>query len=282
MSPKSRAIYRPIRTALIVFASLLIVSFALGPFYWVLTVSLTPEGAFSREVRLFPSSLTLDNYINLFDVLPFAKYFRNSAVVACSTVVLTLLIAIPAAYGFARFRFRGRRLLLTGLLLLYLIPPVVLLVPLLIIFKNFGLVNTYQGLILAEASSTIPFAVWLLVGFFAALPRELEEAAMVDGCSPLGALTRVILPLSTPGMVAAGLFIFIVAWNDFLYAFLFASGEGVKTLPVVMRSFVRGESGVFWGTVMASTAFTTFPVAAAFLFFQKYLIGGLSAGAVKG
>jgi ABC-type glycerol-3-phosphate transport system permease component len=233
-------------------------------------------------VRLTPEALTLANYINLFEVLPFAKYFRNSAVVACSTVVFTLLLAIPAAYGFARYRFRGRRLLLMGLLLLYLIPPIVLLVPLLIIFKSLGLINTYRGLILAEASSTIPFAVWLLVGFFAALPRELEEAAMVDGCSPLGALMRVILPLSTPGIVAAGLFIFIVAWNDFLYAFLFASGEGVKTLPVVMRMFVRGESGVFWGTVMASAALTTLPVAAVFLFFQKYLIGGLSAGAVKG
>jgi multiple sugar transport system permease protein len=282
MSTKGRTSSRPMRAALIAFACLLIVCFALGPFYWLLAVSVSPEGAFSRQVRLTPATLTLANYINLFEVLPFAKYFRNSAVVACSTVVFTLLLAIPAAYGFARFRFRGRHLLLMGLLLLYLIPPIVLLVPLLIIFKSLGLINTYQGLILAEASSTIPFAVWLLVGFFAALPRELEEAAMVDGCSPLGALTRVILPLSTPGIVAAGLFIFIVAWNDFLYAFLFASGEGVKTLPVVMRSFVRGESGVFWGTVMASAALTTLPVAAVFLFFQKYLIGGLSAGAVKG
>jgi ABC-type glycerol-3-phosphate transport system permease component len=163
-----------------------------------------------------------------------------------------------------------------------MIPPVVLLVPLLLTFRNLQLINTYAGLILAESTGTIPFGIWMLVNYFVALPRELDDAALVDGCSPFGALIRVILPLSLPGVLAAGLFVFIVTWNNFLFAFLFASGEEVKTLPVVMRSFVRGESGVFWGLIMASATLTTLPVALVFLFFQKYLIGALASGSVKG
>lgn len=272
-----------LRPWLLMFAALIVVTFSLMPFYWMLSVSVIPEQRFfARSVTLLPSEVTVNNYVNLFNTMPFLRYFRNSAIVAISTVLLSLLVAVPAAYAFARFRFRARRPLMTGLLLLYMIPPIVLLVPLLIIFRNLQLVNSFFGLILAESSGSIPFAVWLLIGFFLALPRELEEAAMVDGCSQVGALIRVVLPLSLPGVIAASLFVFIVAWNDFLYAFLFASGENVKTLPVVMRSFVRGESGVFWGTVMASSTLTTLPVALVFLFFQRYLIGAMASGSVKG
>jgi ABC-type glycerol-3-phosphate transport system permease component len=203
-------------------------------------------------------------------------------VVTLSTTVFTLALAIPAAYAFARFRFRGRRPMITSLLLLYLIPPIVLLVPLLVIFKTLHLMNTFPGLILADSTLTIPLATWLLVGYFASLPRELDEAALMDGCTPMGALIRVVLPLARPGIVAAGLFVFIMTWNEFLFAFMFASRDTVKPLPPVLRSFVRGESGVFWGTIMASATLTTLPVAILFLFFQRYLIGGLSTGAVKG
>jgi multiple sugar transport system permease protein len=280
MNPASQ---RRVRTLLLILGTIAILIYALFPFYWMLTVSIIPEQKFfEREVHFFPNEVTISNYINLFQVLPFAKYFRNSSIVAISTVLVTLLVAIPAAYAFARFRFRGRRPLLTGLLLLYMIPPVVLLVPLLLTFRNLQLINTFVGLILAESTGTIPFGIWMLVNYFVALPRELDDAALVDGCSPLGALIRVILPLSLPGVLAAGLFVFIVTWNNFLFAFLFASGEEVKTLPVVMRSFVRGESGVFWGLIMASATLTTLPVALVFLFFQKYLIGALASGSVKG
>ncbi len=272
-----------VRNLLLAIATMFVALYALGPFYWVVTVSISPQQeVFGREVRLIPKETTAENYISLFEVIPFGKYFRNSAIVATATVVLTLVLAIPAAYAFARFRFRGRRLMLTGILLLYMFPAVVLMVPLLLIFSSLKLVNTFPGLILAEATGTIPFAVWLLIGYFSALPPELEEAALVDGCSPIGAMIRIVLPLALPGIVAAGLFVFIGTWNNFIYAYLFASGEEVKTLPVVMRSFVRGETGVFWGNIMASAVMTTAPVAALFLFFQKYLIGGLAAGSVKG
>lgn len=283
MRVKRHVFRQHFRTLLLIIGTALIVFYCLMPFYWVLSVSITPEQKFyARDVRFIPAEVTLANYGNLFDVLPFERYFLNSTIVASTTVAFSLLLAIPAAYSFARFRFRGRHLLIRSLLLLYMIPTVVLLVPLLIILKTLGMINTYRGLILAEASNTIPFAIWLLIGFFMALPRELEEAALVDGCTPLGALIRVVLPLSLPGIVAAGIFIFIAAWNHFMYAFMFASGEEIKTLPVVLRYFIRGESGIFWGTIMASATITTLPVFAVFMFFQKYLIGGMTAGSVKG
>jgi ABC-type glycerol-3-phosphate transport system permease component len=144
------------------------------------------------------------------------------------------------------------------------------------------MINTYQSLILAETTHAVPFAVWLLTGYFAALPRELEESALVDGCTPLQALIRIVLPISVPGIVAAGLFVFIASWNNFLFAFMFTSGEQVRTLPVVTRFFVQGEADFHWGIIMASAVMTTLPVALLFLFFQRYLIRGLTAGSVKG
>lgn len=277
-----RAIRRA-RSGLLLTMAVVVVVYSLLPFYVMLTVSITPEQtSFGREVVLAPSVLTLDNYVNLFQALPFARYFRNSVIVAIATTTLALVAAVPAAYSFARYRFRGRRPLLLGLLLLYMIPAVVLIVPLLIIFTRLGLYNTTLGLVVADASLALPFAVWILVGFFATLPRELDEAALIDGCGPLGVLWRVVIPLAVPGIVAVGLIMFIVVWNEFLFAFTFASGEEVKTLPVAMRPFVRGEAGVFWGTIMASATLTSVPVVALALFFQRYLIAGLASGGVKG
>ncbi len=272
-----------LRTGGITIVMLLLLVYCLGPFFWVINVSITPEQkVFGQKVLYWPAEPTLQNYIGLFELTPFAKYMRNSFIVATSTVLLTLAASTRAAYAFARYRFPGRRALISGLLIIYMVPSVVLVVPLLIIFKNLQLINTYWALILAQSTGTIPFAVWLLTNYFASLPSELEEAAQVDGCTPVGALFRVVLPLSLPGVIAAGLFVFIVAWNDFIFAFLLTNSDDVRTLPVLMRMFVRGEAGIFWGTVMAGAMMTTVPVAFVFLFFQRYLIGGLAAGAIKG
>lgn len=277
-----------VRRAGILLGAMAILAYSLAPFLWMIIASITPEvrpdlskpWQSGRAVEYFPAEPTLANYASLFDTTPFAVYFRNSAIVATGTMCLALLVGSLGAYGFARFRFRGRGPLLVGVLMAYMIPSVVLLVPLLVIFRTYGLINTYPGLILAEATNTAPFVLLLMINYFATLPKELEEAAQVDGCSRLQTLFKIVLPLSLPGLVAGGLFAFIASWNNFLFAFLFTTTESTKTLPVIMRLFALGEPAV-WGVSAAGAMLTTLPVALLFLFFQRMLIGGLAAGAVK-
>ena len=279
----SRARSRALARTGILAASAMVLAYCLLPFVWMFIVSIAEaQSQFVRELEYIPSRPTFQNYFEVFEVMPFARYFMNSMLVAVATVLLTLSVSVTAAYAFARFQFPGRKIMILAMLLVYMLPSIVLLVPLLVIFKNLGLINTYQSLILAETTHAVPFAVWLLTGAFAALPRELEESALVDGCTPFQALLRIVLPLSVPGIIAAGLFVFIASWNNFLFAFMFTSGEDVRTLPVVTRFFVQGEADFHWGIIMACAVLTTLPVALLFLFFQRYLIRGLTAGSVKG
>lgn len=278
----------PLKQAAVFIASLAILAYALGPFLWLAIASITPEARpdtggvwlSGRAVEYFPDAPTLQNYSSLFSNLPFAIYFRNSTIVATGTMCLALVVGSLGAYGFVRFRFRGRAPLLVSILMAYMIPSVVLLVPLLIIFRTYGLINTFPGLILAEATNTAPFVLLLMINYFSTLPRELEDAALVDGCNRLQILLKIVLPLSVPGLVAAGLFAFIATWNNFLFAFLFTTTDATKTLPVIMRLFALGEPAV-WGISAAGAVLTTLPVALLFLLFQRMLISGLSAGAVK-
>jgi multiple sugar transport system permease protein len=277
------------RRLLIALGAALVLTWSLAPVAWLLIASITPEQAVetgrtwssTRAVDYFPSNPGLQNYYQLFATLPFAAYFRNSVIVATGTALLALTVASLAAYGFVRFRFRLRGPLLVVVLTAYVIPSVVLLVPLMVIFRRYGLINTYPGLILAECTNTAPFALLLLINTFAQLPAELEEQAMIDGCSRLGALWRIVVPLSAPGMVAAGIFAFIMTWNNFLYAYLFTTTDATKTLPVILRLFALGEPAV-WGVSAAGGVLAMLPVALLFLLFQRLIIGGLAAGAVKG
>jgi ABC-type glycerol-3-phosphate transport system permease component len=163
----------------------------------------------------------------------------------------------------------------------YTVPSVVLLVPLLVIFRTYGLNNTHAGMILAEATASAPFVLLLMINYFSTLPKELDEAAQVDGCGRLETLWRIILPLSLPGLVAGGLLAFIMSWNNFLFAFLLTSTQEVKTLPVIMRQFAQGEPNI-WGVSAAGALMSALPVAIIFLLFQRMLMSGLAAGAVKG
>jgi ABC-type glycerol-3-phosphate transport system permease component len=279
----------PARRLLILAGSLVVVAYSLAPFVWIVIASITPEVTAvagtpwqsTRHVEYFPSAPSIANYATLFANVPFATYFRNSVIVATGTMALTLVVSSLGAYSFARFHFRGRSALLTATLMAYMIPSVVLLVPLLVIFRSYGLINTFPGLILAESTVTAPFALLLMINYFSSLPRELEDAAQVDGCNRLQTLVKIVLPIAIPGLMAGGLFAFIVAWNDFLFAFLFTTTDAVKTLPVIMRLFALGEPAV-WGVSAAGAVLTTLPVAAIFLIFQRMLIAGLAAGALKG
>ncbi len=289
MTTKSAVRRRWLRTGGIAVGSLAILVFSLAPFLWIFIGSITPEikpdlskpWLSVRKVEYFPDQPTVQNYHDLFKNVPFILYFRNSAIIATGTMLLALVVASLGAYGFVRFRFRGRGTLLVIMLMAYMIPSVVLLVPLLVIFRTYGLINTYQGMILAEATNTAPFALLLMINYFSSLPHELEEAAQVDGCSRVGALARIVIPLSIPGRVAGGLFAFIATWNNFLFAYLFTTTDSVKTLPVIMRLFALGEPAV-WGVSAAGAMLATLPVALLFLLFQRMLMSGLAAGAVKG
>jgi multiple sugar transport system permease protein len=266
-----------------------ILIYSLAPLAWIFIASITPElkadvgraHLSNRTVTYFPATPSLQNYFELFANVPFAIYFRNSTIIATGNMVLTLLVASLGAYGFVRFRFVGRSSLLVAMLVAYTVPSVVLLVPLLVIFRAYGLNNTHLGMILAEATHSAPFVLLLLINYFSTLPRELEEQAQVDGCGRLATLWRIVIPLSLPGLVAGGLLAFIMTWNNFLFAFLFTSSNNVKTLPVIMRQFALGEPAV-WGVSAAGALLTTLPVALVFLLFQRMLMSGLAAGAVKG
>lgn len=275
------------RRAGVYAAAALVLVYSLGPFVWILIASITPEtktdwGAISgRGVTYFPAQPTLQNYVDLLTKTPFLQYFQNSLIIATGNMFLTLLVASLGAYGFVRFHFAGRGSLLVGMLIAYTIPSVVLLVPLLVIFRSYGLINTHLGMVLAEATHSAPFVLLLMINYFSTLPRELDEAAQVDGCSRLGTLWRIIIPLSIPGLVAGGLLAFIMTWNNFLFAFLFTTTNAVKTLPIMMRLFAMGEPAV-WSISAAGAVLTTLPVALIFLLFQRMLMSGLAAGAVKG
>lgn len=280
---------RRIRSIWIAIGTAAVLLYSLGPLLWIFIASITPElkadfdraWLSNRAVTYFPSEPTLANYGSLFETVPFAVYFRNSTIIATGNMVLTLAVASLGAYGFVRFRFFGRSTFLVAMLVAYTIPSVVLLVPLLVIFRTYGLNNTHFGMILAEATHSAPFVLLLMINYFSTLPRDLDEAAQVDGCGRLKVLWKIILPLSLPGLVAGGLLAFIMTWNNFLFAFLLTSTADVKTLPVIMRQFALGEPAV-WGVSAAGALVSTLPVALIFLLFQRMLMSGLAAGAVKG
>jgi ABC-type glycerol-3-phosphate transport system permease component len=266
-----------------------ILIYSLGPFLWLFIGSITPElkGDFvnpkrlTRQIIYFPSDPTIQNYFDLFTNVPFTTYLRNSTIISTGNMILSLTVACLGAYAFVRFRFAGRNSLLVSMLVAYTIPSVVLLVPLLVIFRSYGLNNTHIGMILAETTASAPFVLLLMINYFSTLPREIEEAAQVDGCGRLKILWRIVIPLSLPGLVAGGLLAFIMSWNDFLFAYLLTSTSDVKTLPVLMRQFAQGEPNV-WGVSAAGAMLSTLPVAIIFVVFQRMLMNGLAAGAVKG
>ena len=262
--------------------------YSLGPFLWMFIASITPElkadfgraWMSNRQVTYLPSQPSFDNYVELFNKVPFELYFRNSTIIATGNMLLTLVVASLGAYGFVRFRFAGRSSFLVAMLVAYTIPSVVLLVPLLVIFRTYGLNNTHFGMILAECTHSAPFVLLLMINYFSTLPQELEDAALVDGATRLQTLYMVVIPLSIPGLVAGGLFAFIATWNNFLFAFLFTTTDATKTLPIIMRLFALGEPAI-WGVSASGAILTTLPVALLFLLFQRMMISGLAAGAVK-
>lgn len=258
-----------------------IVLFALAPFAWLILTSLTPsEQLVATGVSLSPAGWGLDNYIRLVGHTSFLGNMGHSLIVALGTVVLGLVAAVTAAYGFSRFRFVGRRSIMLLFLLVNMFPVVLLILPLFVLMRRLGLLDSHAALILANATVAIPFAVWMLTSYVSAIPKSLDEAAMIDGCSRLTALRRVILPLAMPGIVSTGIYVFITAWNEYLYA-LTLGGRNVRTVTVAIQTLI-GEYQIEWGLLAAGGVVGALPATLLFLVVQRRLIGGLTQGAVKG
>jgi multiple sugar transport system permease protein len=254
----------------------------LVPFYWMIATSLKKDKEiYGFEATLVPRQPTVANYTRLFAKTPFVLYLRNSAIIAISTTILSLVFATLGAYALARLRFPGRALIARGLVFTYLVPPALLFIPLFAVMSVLRLVDTHQGLVLAYLSFAVPFSTWLLMGYFRSVPVELEEAALVDGCTRLGSLVRVILPMSLPALAVVAFFAFTQSWNEFLYANVFVNSVEVRTVTTGLTLFIV-EDVFFWGPMMGASFLSALPPLVLYLIFQRWVVKGLTLGAVKG
>lgn len=259
-----------------------IVLYAVFPFYYAILSSLK-SGTDLFRADLFPVSWSFENYLGVFQKNPFATNIWNSVLVAFATVVLSLFVGLTAAYALARIKFRGRGLLLMAVLGVSMFPQVAVLSGMFQLIRALGFYNHLYGLVLSYMIFTLPFTVWVLTTFMRELPKELEEAAILDGASRWMILTRVFMPLMWPALVTTGLLAFIAAWNEFLFALTFTLTNNVRTVPVGI-ALMSGASAheLPWGNIMAASVIVTLPLVALVLIFQRRIVSGLTAGAVKG
>jgi len=278
----SRAAAGRIQSALSYAFLLTLLLIVLFPFFWMLITSFKNEDQMRSLVSMFwPSPFVTDNYRQLLGKTDFLYWYKNSIFVAVSSTLAATAVGTIGAYALARLRFLGRAFMSSAVLITYLVPPSILFIPLYAQIRNLGLADSLTGLIAAYPSFTVPFVTWLLMGYFESIPEELEESAMIDGATRFGAFYRVVLPLAAPGLLAAALYAFTQAWNEFLYALVFITDVKLRTLPVGLSTFITGD--VYgWGYLMAGAVLTTLPVIAAYIYLQKYMVEGLTAGGVKG
>ncbi len=257
------------------------VAFAILPWFWMVLSSFRPVRDLTQSpIQLWPHTLTLINHIELLHRTSFAYNLRDSLIVAVGAVSLGLTLALPGAYAFSRFRFRGRQTLRTQFLAINMFPVVMIILPLFVVMRQLGLLDTYAVLITGHATFTLPFAVWMLTSYFEGIPVELDQAAMIDGATRLQALRHVVFPLAVPGVIAVGLYLFITSWNEYLFALMF-TGRNVRTVTVALQLFI-GENQIQWGLLMAGGTLVSLPATILFLFAQRRLVSGLTGGAVKG
>jgi multiple sugar transport system permease protein len=263
----------------------LLLLFTLAPIYVMVSSSLKPLEDIQGPFRWLPSVVTFRPFVDIWTTIPLARYFVNSVVVAVCATVLSVVIAIFASYALSRYRFRGREAFRLTVLSTQMFPGILFLLPLFLIFVNLGrasgleLAGSREALIITYLTFSLPFSIWMLVGYFESIPRELDEAAQVDGASPIGALLRVVLPAARPGIVAVGIFSFITAWGETLFASVLTT-DATRTLAVGLREY-SNQTGVFWNQIMAASLVVSVPIVIGFLFLQKYLVQGLTAGAIK-
>lgn len=272
-------------TKIILYTSVVvIVLWCVFPLYWAFISSIKPdEDLFETNPSLIPHRITFINYVKVFSERPFHINILNSTIVAGATTFLALIIGISAGYAIARLKFRGKVVVMSIILAVSMFPQVSILGSLFLILRSLHLINTYSGLILPYISLNLPLTVWVLQNFFRELPVEVEEAALMDGCSRFRLLWSIVVPMSSPGLVATGLLVFINSWNEFLFALTFMQRPEKYTIPVAIALFKGAtQYEIPWGQIMAATIIVTLPLILLVLAFQNRIIEGLSAGSVKG
>ncbi|WP_242489866.1 carbohydrate ABC transporter permease [Noviherbaspirillum cavernae] len=269
--------------ALTLVAAALLGLWSFFPIYWMIASSFRPERDLFAEPTLIPKTIDwkFGSYRNLLELTDYPVQFANSVQVALAVVVITLLISVVIAYVVTRYRIPGKTVIIGSMLYAYMFPPLLLAIPLLSIFARLGMADHLISVVLAHCTLSIPLGVWMLWGFFKAMPFDLEEAAMVDGCSRAGAFFRMVLPLSAPGIITVAIFSFLLSWTDYVFSFVLVNSDANKTLPVGLAS-ILGTFDARWGELMAGATLIALPLFVMFMFLSRYFIKGLAAGAMKG
>jgi multiple sugar transport system permease protein len=265
------------------YAVLIIMTlFCIGPIIWLLLTSVKLEADIvTSAMQYIPRRLTFENYVTIWAQSGFPGLMRNSMLTTTYTVVICLLAGLPSAYSLGRFEFRGRRALSLSYLIMRMFPAVMMIIPIFIIMRWLHLLDTRIGLALAYTSFLLPMFIWMMIGFFRSAPRELEDAALIDGCTRLGAMLRVIIPIVKNGIAAAAVFVAISAWNEYIFALMLTTSEGSRTWPVGLQLMV-GEFQLPWGPLSAGGIISILPVLVMFAIAQRTMVRGIAAGAVKG
>jgi multiple sugar transport system permease protein/raffinose/stachyose/melibiose transport system permease protein len=280
MATTTAARRRAGRIGMVVF-QLVLAFVILLPFFWMVSVSLKPgTEPFAIPARLWPEQPTLDNYVTAFQP-EFRQYFLNSLIVSGATVLITVTLALFAAYAFTRFQMRLLTALMLAVIVAQMFPASAIIIPIYKMAKAADLLNTYTALIVAYVTVTLPVAIWMLRGFLSRMPAALEEAAAIDGATPLRAFFDIVVPLARPGIVATAVFVIIVTWQEFLFALSFTSTKEMRTLPVGVNDWI-GQYGIRYGELMASSVMISVPIVVIFFILQRHFVAGLTQGAVKG
>lgn len=253
------------------------------PLYWMVVTSLTDRSSLLSNVRVLPKldNMTFSNYGKILESHPILSWFANSLFVTGFSTVLAIIVSAMAAYSMSRFKYRSTNFLGFFLLVVRMIPETLLIVPLYMMFTNMRLINHFASLIISNITFVIPFATWMMKGYFDSIPITLEEAAQIDGCSRIKAVRKVIVPLAAPGIAATATYSAILGWSEFLFARTFITKPEKWTITVGISSLM-GEYTIIWGEIMAAAAISILPIALVFIFLEKYMVAGVTAGAVKG